>query len=500
MPRPPGPLLSRLVVSSLVCFAVGGAARAQEAAAPPAYLAMVEGTATLERDGDVQPAVRNMPFVPGDRLRTEAGRVEIDFPDGTTIEVDSYSEVEAVSPTRVRVLAGSIDHVTRRAETPASAAYLPQDLQRYGSTLDQNGSWQIAAPYGYVWYPTVAPSWRPYYYGSWSAVPSYGWTWVGLDAWSWPTHHYGRWGHARNAWFWIPGRNWSNAWVSWGIATDYVGWCPLGFDGRPVFALSAGGPQPWAGWTMMARSDFGSRAAYAHNYSVDSRYFDARTPFIETSRAPVAVPRVRARVDSRESGVDRRDSRRVESRDPRRVERGESVDRREPSAGNRDRGTARDAVVPPAAPAGFAVPRGSVPQPRPTTNDYRPPTNDYQPPTNDYRPPPGGYQPPIAGSRPVERLAPASAASRERAVPPQRTAPPGAVPPGFVPQERAVPRTAPPGAVPPGAVPSERPAPPQRAAPAGAAPPGAVPQERAVPRAGAQPSGKGESAAAKRPR
>jgi len=461
---------------------------------------MVEGTATLERDGDVQPAVRNMPFVPGDRLRTEAGRVEIDFPDGTTIEVDSYSEVEAVSPTRVRVLAGSIDHVTRRAETPASAAYLPQDLQRYGSTLDQNGSWQIAAPYGYVWYPTVAPSWRPYYYGSWSAVPSYGWTWVGLDAWSWPTHHYGRWGHARNAWFWIPGRNWSNAWVSWGIATDYVGWCPLGFDGRPVFALSAGGPQPWAGWTMMARSDFGSRAAYAHNYSVDSRYFDARTPFIETSRAPVAVPRVRARVDSRESGVDRRDSRRVESRDPRRVERGESVDRREPSAGNRDRGTARDAVVPPAAPAGFAVPRGSVPQPRPTTNDYRPPTNDYQPPTNDYRPPPGGYQPPIAGSRPVERLAPASAASRERAVPPQRTAPPGAVPPGFVPQERAVPRTAPPGAVPPGAVPSERPAPPQRAAPAGAAPPGAVPQERAVPRAGAQPSGKGESAAAKRPR
>jgi len=476
---------------------------------------MVEGTATLERDGDVQPAVRNMPFVPGDRLRTEAGRVEIEFPDGTTIEVDSYSEVEAVSPTRVRVLAGSIDHVTRRAEAPASAAYLPQDLQRYGSTLDQNGSWQYAAPYGYVWYPTVAPSWRPYYYGSWSAVPSYGWTWVGLDAWSWPTHHYGRWGHARNAWFWIPGRNWSSAWVSWGIATDYVGWCPLGFDGRPVFALSAGGHQPWAGWTMMARSDFGSRAAYAHNYSVDSRYFDARTPFIETSRAPVAVPRVRARVDSRESGVDRRDSRRVESRDPRRVERGESVDRREPSAGNRDRGTARDAVVPPAAPAGVAVPRGSVPQPRPTTNDYRPPTNDY-------RPPPSGYQPPIAGSRPVERRAPPSAAPRERTVPPQRTAPPGAVPPGAVPseraappqraapagapppgavpQERAVPRTAPPGAVPPGAVPSERAAPPQRAAPAGAAPPGAVPQERAVPRAGAQPSGKGESAAAKRPR
>src|SRR6185295_14708019 len=61
-----------------------------------------------------------------------------------------------------------------------------------------------------------------------------------LDAWAWPTHHYGRWGYASNAWFWIPGRTWGAAWVSWSFADDYVSWCPLGYDSRPVFALSIG--------------------------------------------------------------------------------------------------------------------------------------------------------------------------------------------------------------------------------------------------------------------
>jgi hypothetical protein len=171
------------VLGSLLCLSICGVARAQEAA-PPAYLAVVEGTATLERDGEVQPAVRDMPFVSGDRLRTEAGRVEIDFPDGTAIEVDAYSEVEALSPTRVRLLAGTMDHLPRRAVRTDSASYLPQDLQRYGQTFDQYGSWNYDTSYGYVWYPSVAPGWRPYYYGSWSPVPTYGWTWVGLDAWS----------------------------------------------------------------------------------------------------------------------------------------------------------------------------------------------------------------------------------------------------------------------------------------------------------------------------
>ncbi len=60
-----------------------------------------------------------------------------------------------------------------------SAQYLPPDLRMYGGTLDQNGSWQYDTSNGYVWYPTVASNWQPYYSGYWSMVPLYGWTWVG---------------------------------------------------------------------------------------------------------------------------------------------------------------------------------------------------------------------------------------------------------------------------------------------------------------------------------
>lgn len=257
-----------LVTTIALAGALG--VHAQEAP-PPAYLASVDGEATLERDGAAEPATRNMPFVPGDRLRTGAGRVEILFPDGSGIEVGEYSEVEAVSATRVRLLAGTMDHIQRQAAAASrSASYLPSDLRPYGNTFDQYGSWQNDPAYGYVWYPAVEPDWRPYYYGSWSPIRSYGWTWIGLDAWAWPTHHYGRWGYARNAWFWIPGRTWGAAWVSWSFADDYVSWCPLGYDSRPVFALSFGSRRAWDHWTVPRRS-FGARGSYVGRYANDYR-------------------------------------------------------------------------------------------------------------------------------------------------------------------------------------------------------------------------------------
>src|SRR4051812_17292038 len=79
--------IALVFAGTLAYLAVCSAVRAQEPVAPPAYIARVDGEATLEREGEVEPAVRGMPFVAGDRLRTSAGRVEIDFPDGTAIEV-----------------------------------------------------------------------------------------------------------------------------------------------------------------------------------------------------------------------------------------------------------------------------------------------------------------------------------------------------------------------------------------------------------------------------
>ena len=71
-----------LLVATALCVAIAGPARvaSQEAeaagdVAAPGYITFVEGLVTLERDGDAEDAVPNMPVVPGDRLRTAAGRV-----------------------------------------------------------------------------------------------------------------------------------------------------------------------------------------------------------------------------------------------------------------------------------------------------------------------------------------------------------------------------------------------------------------------------------------
>jgi hypothetical protein len=127
-----------------------------------------------------------------------------------------------------------------------------------------------------------------------------------MNVWSWPTHHYGRWGYAHSRWFWIPGRQWAPAWVHWGAAPGYVGWCPLGFDNRPVFSLSAGHTNQWAnGWVVLPRPYFGARGGYVHRYAVSPRMLPVNTPFVEHAAAPVlprAVPRGSAGVASASRG------------------------------------------------------------------------------------------------------------------------------------------------------------------------------------------------------
>ena len=320
------------------CLALSSAARAQEPP-PPAYLAVVEGVATLERNGESEPAMRDMPFVEGDRLRTENGRVEIQFPDGTAIEVAENSLVEAVTPTRVRLLAGTMEHLRRPAmEEPEPAALRSRCPRRTCRRIcRRTAARSIATARGNT-RRRMATSGirrsRPDGGRTTTAAGRrcrrYGWTWIGIDAWSWPTHHYGRWGYARNAWFWIPGRTWGAAWVSWAAAPDYVSWCPLGFDSRPVFALSVNsddswhrGGGGWFGWTVMSRSHFGGRGYYANRYAVEPRSLPSETPFIFSSRPPVNLPHQRSRQAQ------------VAGRQPSGDGRAPAVERRPPSANNR---------------------------------------------------------------------------------------------------------------------------------------------------------------------
>jgi Family of unknown function (DUF6600) len=96
--------------------------------------------------------------------------------------------------------------------------------------VGSDGSWAEVADYGYCWQPSIAASntkWRPYSDGYW-AYTDVGWTWVSYEDFGWATYHYGRWVRLRDrGWFWVPGREWGPAWVSWRTGGDYVGWAPL---------------------------------------------------------------------------------------------------------------------------------------------------------------------------------------------------------------------------------------------------------------------------------
>jgi hypothetical protein len=315
----------------------------------PAHVARVDGAATLERDGRIDPLVENVPVLAGDRLRAARGRVDVAFDAGTLLDLDHDSSLDILSDSvfrlregRVRLLVaraptqveyridaapGSVfidapgdyrvevssaagateldvvvwhgladvenpsgrtmvgagteaDVVEGRAPSPAgpfntawtdefdrwvedardarygpeSSRYLPDELQSYGGDLDRNGTWGSEPAYGDVWYPAVDATWQPYSTGEWSYVVPYGWWWVGAERWSWATHHYGRWGFASSRWFWAPDKRWSPGWVVWATAPSYVGWCPLGFDGKPVFGL--GTDQFWRGWTVTTSRSF----------------------------------------------------------------------------------------------------------------------------------------------------------------------------------------------------------------------------------------------------
>jgi len=111
--------------------------------------------------------------------------------------------------------------------------------------IGSDGNWVEVADYGYCWQPSVAVSnshWRPYSDGYW-AYTDVGWTWVSNEDFGWATYHYGRWTRLRDrGWFWVPGREWGPAWVSWRTGGDYVGWAPLpprsrgdvDYDDRPI--------------------------------------------------------------------------------------------------------------------------------------------------------------------------------------------------------------------------------------------------------------------------
>jgi hypothetical protein len=97
------------------------------------------------------------------------------------------------------------------------------------SSLAPHGEWIPVDGGVFAWRPVhVESAWRPYLNGQWIWTDD-GWYWDSDEPWAWATYHYGRWYYDDYyGWLWLPGYDWSPAWVEWRYGGDYVGWAPLG--------------------------------------------------------------------------------------------------------------------------------------------------------------------------------------------------------------------------------------------------------------------------------
>ena len=120
--------LTLLACAALVCPAISPAF-AQDAGAdsPPAHISFIEGNALLEREGQVDRSPASMPLLAGDRVRTQDGRVEILFADGSALHLDRQSVVDFQSDEVVRLLDGRMRlniagrrDVAYRVDSPAA--------------------------------------------------------------------------------------------------------------------------------------------------------------------------------------------------------------------------------------------------------------------------------------------------------------------------------------------------------------------------------------------
>lgn len=106
---------------------------------------------------------------------------------------------------------------------PASVTYQTfyDDLAPYGTWIDYPG-------YSHVWHPNVVGDFRPYLTNGYWNYTNEGNMWMSDYSWGWAPFHYGRWVYDdMYGWLWIPGYEWSPAWVTWGLTDGFYAWAPL---------------------------------------------------------------------------------------------------------------------------------------------------------------------------------------------------------------------------------------------------------------------------------
>jgi FecR protein len=212
-------------------------------------------------DATILAASRGLFRVDAGRRGTEvyvlSGKVEVQGRGGRAlVRAGEYAYVSGDSEIEVDVSASPRDRFARfieerrdRTDSRETTRYVSSDFTYDYDTaaFDDYGSWTYVAAYGtHCWRPRVPTGWTPYALGYWRWTPA-GLTWVSAEPWGWLPYHYGTWVYdAFLGWLWIPGAEYSPAWVYWNYTSDWVGWCPIGYyatyyrHARSV----VGGPRP----------------------------------------------------------------------------------------------------------------------------------------------------------------------------------------------------------------------------------------------------------------
>ena len=97
-----------LTLALLLCLTLPALAQDRWAGDPPPHISLVEGAATLKREGRAEPAVSSMLLLTGDRLRTESGRIEVLFTDQSVLHLDQDTVLDLLSDSLVRLLRGRL--------------------------------------------------------------------------------------------------------------------------------------------------------------------------------------------------------------------------------------------------------------------------------------------------------------------------------------------------------------------------------------------------------
>jgi hypothetical protein len=256
------------------------------------------------------------------RLRTASASIAIAEGESTTVSrsgaIARPSAFDLGALEADDLVAWSLARGEPPEGTVAGQEYLPDVLQPYGGELSSYGDWRYEVEAGYVWYPRVDISWRPYCNGRWTHT-RFGWTWVPRERWGWLPSHYGRWGHSsRHGWYWIPGRRWSPAWVAWSNRGGRVGWSPLDRHDRPASyrghavrrgtARAYGDGSEHQAWSYSDSASFGARRSFRDGGARDDR---------RSTDAIRRFPRTTANREQMDRATPRRDDRSQWSWQPR---------------------------------------------------------------------------------------------------------------------------------------------------------------------------------------